>query len=204
MKKNGFIYTFLKAGFALALSAGLFFAAFSFAKDAMIPEGKPYSMKDKIKEKKGEKKSSVALITAGWVEKICIGASENLIKAKLDTGAAVSSIDAQVIKFYKKDDKKYVLYRVTFDEGGTETFKSEVLRYTRIKARTGEKPIRRPVVMMKFKIGDHELYEEVNLADREHFVYPVLIGRNMLEGNIIVDSAATFKVKTRCKSADAE
>lgn len=213
-KMKAFI-TFTMTRLAVACVVGGLSLGFGLAeaKSAIIPEGKPYALREQGMRKPNmfskkspsrAKKSDADPVTAGWVEKICIGDSDNPVKAKLDTGAAVSSVDAEIIKYYKKNGKKYILYRINFGEGVTETFKSKVTRHTRIKSRAGEKSIRRPVVMMKFKIGKYELYEEVNLADREGFVYPVLIGRNMLEGNIIVDSSETFKLKTSCKLSDAE
>ena len=48
---------------------------------------------------------------------------------------------------------------------------------------------RRLVVMMNIKIGKETLTVPFSLADRENFNYPVLIGRNILTGRAIVDTA---------------
>ena len=58
--------------------------------------------------------------------------------------------------------------------------------------------IRRPVVMTEFRIGDSVIREEINLANRDHFSYPLLIGRNVLRNHFAVDSSKTFVTKTNC------
>lgn len=135
----------------------------------------------------------------GWVEKVTLSGSDHTVKAKLDSGAKTSSVDAEIIKTFKRDGKKYVLYRVLLDDEVAETYESRIVRWVRIKDKKGGF-IRRPVVKMQFCIGRKKLKGEVSLAERGHFIYPVLIGRNMLEkGKILVDTSKTFLAKPQCK-----
>jgi hypothetical protein len=98
-----------------------------------------------------------------------------------------------MIKFKFKDGKK-----------NKEVFERPIVRWVRIKSREGA-DIRRPVVRMKFCIAGRWIEEEVNLADREDFNYPVLIGRNMLkEGKFAVDSSATFTAEPSCATQEAQ
>ncbi len=46
---------------------------------------------------------------------------------------------------------------------------------------------RRYVVKMRFKIGNQELIKNFSLANRDRFEYQVLIGRNVIYGNAVVD-----------------
>lgn len=162
-------------------------------KRTIIPEGKPYY----ISHNKTEKTTKA--LKVGWLEKICVSDINFPFLAKLDTGALTSSINAKIIKKFKRDDKSFVLYRLMDDNKQSDVFESEITRYTRIKNKTGEEGlIRRPVVMMTFKIGNREVQEEVNLADRGHFNYSVLIGRNMLAGNFAVDALHIKTLKTKC------
>lgn len=134
----------------------------------------------------------------GWVEKITLSDSSHTIKAKLDSGAKTSSVDAEIIKTFTRDGKKIALYRVMLDDNVTETYESRLIRWVRIKDKKGGY-IRRPVVRMHFCIGKKTLKGEVSLAERGHFIYPVLIGRNMLEkGNILVDTSRTFIIEPKC------
>ena len=162
-------------------------------KRTVIPEGKPYHISH------NKKPQATKALKVGWIEKICVSDINFPFLAKLDTGALTSSINAKIIKKFKRDDKLFVLYRLIDDNKQSDVFESEITRYTRIKNKIGEdEPIRRPVVMMKFKIGNREVEEEVNLADRDHFNYSVLIGRNMLAGNFAVDALHVKTLKTKC------
>ena len=59
--------------------------------------------------------------------------------------------------------------------------KKKIERYVRIKKKHSEDFIRRPVVKMEFCIAGIIMEDEVNLAERDSFIYDLLIGRNMLE-----------------------
>lgn len=136
----------------------------------------------------------------GWVEHIHIDGAKYPVKAKLDTGARTSSIDARIVKIFQKDnDKKdWVVYRVLMDDNKEETFENQITRWVKIKTKT-KKFIRRPVVKMNFCIGVTNIEGEVNLADRSHFIYPVLVGRNMLTKNVVVDVSKKFTTSPKCK-----
>ncbi len=137
-------------------------------------------------------------VIMGWVEKVTILTSDHTVKAKLDSGAKTSSVDAEIIKVFKRDGKRYVLYRVMLDDDVSETYESRLVRWVRIKKKDGGYQ-RRPVVKMQFCLGKRTVRGEVSLAERGHFIYPVLIGRNMLEkGNILVDTSKTFLSKPKC------
>lgn len=137
----------------------------------------------------------------GWVERVQVGTLDFTPAAKLDSGAKTSSIDAEIIRTFKENDQEYIVFRVSFDEkeGGEQIFEAPITRWVRIKRKGGDKDyIRRPVVEMTFCIGGDRIKEEVNLSDREHFTYPILIGRNMLKDNILIDSSKTFTHSPSC------
>jgi hypothetical protein len=184
-----------------------FFLAISFAslvllteqthaadRTRLVPEAKPYNIK---KETKSDTKMTVQNI--GWVENVCIGDLELKLKAKLDTGASTSSVNADIIKTVKRGDKRYVFYRIVDGDLKSDVIEAQLTRYTLIKPKMEDNDkIRRPVVMTEFRIGDKVIREEVNLANREHFAYPLLIGRNVLRNNFAVDSSKTFSIRTQC------
>lgn len=134
----------------------------------------------------------------GWVENVRVGDINTTLKAKLDPGARTSSIDADVIRTFERDGQEYVLFRVDFN-GEEETFEAPVIRWANIRSRQEGETFRRPVIEMTLCIGDQNITGEINLAERGHFNYPVLIGRNALQkGNILVDSSATFQHSPSC------
>jgi hypothetical protein len=148
-------------------------------------------------------------VIVGWVEKVHIDALDTVFKAKLDTGATTSSIDATIIKLVepadnaKDDDHGKVIFSITDDSGKKRILERKVKRYVRIKKKLGGW-IRRPVVTMAFCVAGQKIVDEVNLADRENFIYPVLIGRNMMrEGKFVIDASKTFTSEAKCDTPDA-
>ncbi len=169
----------------------------SYAKDStkIVPEAKPYNIK-----KDTTKDNKIIMKNVGWVENVCIGDLELQLKAKMDTGASTSSVNADIIKIVKRGDKRFVFYRIIDGDLSSDVIEAQLTRYTLIKPKMEDdgSKIRRPVVMTEFRIGDSVIREEVNLANREHFAYPLLIGRNVLRNHFAVDSSKTFVTKTRC------
>ncbi len=133
----------------------------------------------------------------GWLETASIPAVKDHARAKLDTGAKTSSINAEIIKIFKRDKEQYVLFRVDLDKKHEVTLERKIVRWTKIKSKEGM-PIKRPVVIMSLCIGNQLLKGETNLADRDHFNYPILIGRNMLNTQLIVDVSRVFTTKPTC------
>jgi hypothetical protein len=144
--------------------------------------------------------------TVGWVEKAKIPGVEKEVKAKLDTGATTTSINAEILEKPDKNSESGGMIKFRFQDGkkNGEVFERPIVRWVQIKSREGA-DIRRPVVRMKFCIAGRWIEEEVNLADREDFNYPVLIGRNMLkEGKLAVDSSATFTAEASCATQEVQ
>tara|TARA_B100000989_G_C19481360_1_gene445293 strand:- start:704 stop:1228 length:525 start_codon:yes stop_codon:yes gene_type:complete len=144
-------------------------------------------------------------ILVGYVEKVQVSNVDVVLKAKMDTGAKTSSIDADILDIRKDDDKEIVVFSVEDADGNIKTLEREIARWVRIKRKGGEGTIRRPVITMHFCIGEQVIDEEVNLANREGFIYPVLVGRNMMEhGNLAVDPSKTFTSKPHCETETTE
>jgi hypothetical protein len=140
----------------------------------------------------------------GWVEPISISDVGAVVQAKLDTGAKTSSIDANIIDIRKSGEKTKdstgdtVVFAVTLDTGTIKTFERPVHRYVRIKKRGGG-TLRRPVITMTFCIADRKVEEEVNLANREGFIYPVLVGRNMMaDADLMIDPGVRRLSRPSC------
>lgn len=141
----------------------------------------------------------------GWVEEIGISEVGSVVRAKLDTGAKTSSIDAEIIDIRKTGKAidgtttgDTVVFSVAMEKGNKKTFERSVNRYVRIKKKGGGY-IRRPVITMNFCIADRAVSEEVNLANREGFIYPVLVGRNMMQhADLVIDAGKTFITRPTC------
>ncbi len=103
----------------------------------------------------------------GLVEKIkLIGEKSVDAIALFDTGAKLTSID---IKLASKAQL------------------GPIVRITQVKNPSFNKLIKRPVVRAKIKIKDKIFDVDVNIQDRSHMTFPVIIGRNIITGNFIID-----------------
>lgn len=137
----------------------------------------------------------------GWVEWARLPDVNEDTRAKLDTGAKTSSLNANVIKTFKRDGKEFVLFRIDLNRKyreGDKPIEREITRWANIKMKDG-KLQKRPVVSMNFCIDHHMFDGEMTLAKRDTFNYSVLVGRNMLSGAFAVDVSRTFTTKPRCK-----
>lgn len=144
-------------------------------------------------------------IALGWLEFVRIQDADIRMDAKLDTGAKTSSIHAEILSAPdrkseedEEDEEKVVVFRISNEKGDERTIEADLVRWAAIKKKSGG-VLYRPVVIMDFCIGGNLLSGEVTLADRGHFNYEVLVGRNMLEaGDIVVDPSEIYTDKSRC------
>ena len=145
--------------------------------------------------------STPARFIAGWVEKVTVLPAGDLIKAKLDTGAKTSSINAGKIERFKKNGESWVRFELRYDtvdgENRTVPLERPLERRVRIKEHDGDHDSRL-VVALDFCINAQRHRAQFSLVDRGDFVYPMLLGRRFLENVALIDPAATFEAKAGC------
>ena len=73
-----------------------------------------------------------------------------------------------------------------------------VVAWRTIKSTEGASE-RRPVVELEICLGPKQLRTQITLNDRSQLEYPVLIGRNTLDGNFIVDVSRSNVVSPHCQ-----
>ena len=142
----------------------------------------------------------------GKVEWVRFAGHKEKIKTKLDTGAYISSLNALDIDMYEKDGKPWVKFTVVHKKYDISIqMDKPIIRITKIKNRTGEingpekvTVERRPVVSLNLCVGDKLVETEVNLVDRSHFVYPMLLGvETIIEMNGVVDPSRKFTARSK-------
>lgn len=140
----------------------------------------------------------------GYVEYIYLQPWGLKLKARLDTGAKTSSIYAVDIVPFEKDDEEWVSFTMPFDQDldvDPVHIEKPVARSTLIK-RKRAKSVRRYVIEFDICLNGRMLTTEFTLADREGFLYSVLLGRNTLKGNAIVDPAEAFLSTGKCQGSE--
>lgn len=143
----------------------------------------------------------------GRYEIVQIEELENVpIKAKIDTGAYTASLNAVNISYYEKEGEDWVRFTPVIDNKELITRELPLHKVSRIKQRVEEgddsddiASAKRPVVEMQVCIGNIKRVIEVNLTNRGHFNYPLLIGAKALrEFGALVDANREYMADPAC------
>lgn len=127
-------------------------------------------------------------------KKLVIGEQEEVyfpvldlsLEARVDTGATTTSVDAREIVGFERDGKKWVRFEMYKKDGTIIKVKRPVIKKIKVKRHGGEGQ-ERYVVKMRLNISSKSYFVEVSLTDRSQYKLPVLVGRNFLKGNLVVD-----------------
>jgi len=172
------------------------------------------SLKNKEKHRAGHVPASLTLVLFSLLfimfmaegshasEKLHIGTVEDVmllpwgivIPARVDTGASSSSLDARDIKIKGNT----VTFKLAPQYSGIELSLPIVKRKTIRSAEAREK---RVVVELEICIASKRLPVKVNLNDRSGVQYPMLLGRNVLMNNFVIDCAQTKCTVPDCPGA---
>jgi hypothetical protein len=121
-------------------------------------------------------------------EKMTIGEVEDVIlmpwgvrlPARIDTGAATSSLDARELNV-KNNMAEFRLPK----KYGSLQLRLPVVEWQKI--RSADFRERRPVVEITFCMGPKLIRAQVTLNNRSTVSYPLIIGRNVLKDKFVVD-----------------
>jgi hypothetical protein len=139
------------------------------------------------------------LIILGWAENVVLTDPGFRLRAKLDTGAETSSLDARIIKKFRQGGKRWVRFAITNPKTGEEhVLVRQRVRTIGVVQHEGINQVR-PTVVLQMCVADRLLDVEVSLVDRSEFTYRLLLGRSALEPFALIDPSATFLSRPRCK-----
>jgi len=132
-------------------------------------------------------------------EKIMVGAVEEVIllpwgvrlPARIDTGAAKSSLDSRELAI--RDNM--VEFRLPEQYGGLQ-LRLPIIEWRDVLSPYGRE--RRPVVELEFCIGSKRIRNKVNLTNRSMVKYPLILGRNFLRGKFVVDVKRSKMLPPNC------
>ena len=137
----------------------------------------------------------------GWVEKATLQPWDIEVKAKLDSGALTSSLDARDIELFEQDDEEWVRFRLKLeDQASGEVFSDQIERplYRELAVRGAGGRDERPVVLLEVCMGDTIYEEQFSLRDREEMNYPLLLGRRTISHLGMLDVRETFLQDPEC------
>ncbi|MBK1874181.1 ATP-dependent zinc protease [Marinobacter sp. 1-3A] len=150
-----------------------------------IPAQKACPATDRSKGRADRLKGKVIV---GEVENFYLAGPGLIYKARIDSGAETSSIDARNITRFERDGSNWVRFDVPVP--GTKDFvtlEKEISRRVKVIQASADGAERRVVVELQFSIGDHQQVAEFTLSDRSNLTYQALIGRNVLRDVMLID-----------------
>jgi hypothetical protein len=136
-------------------------------------------------------------MTLGEVEDVILLPWGVKLPARIDTGAATSSLDARELSV--KDNMAE--FRLPEMYGGLQ-LRLPVIGWQKI--RSADFRERRPVVEITFCIGPKSIRAQVTLNNRATVTYPLIIGRNVLKDKFVVDCMKSNCLPPTCKEAPSQ
>jgi ribosomal protein S6--L-glutamate ligase len=117
------------------------------------------------------------------------------IKAKVDTGAKTSALHAYFIEPFATAGRRMVRFGVHPIPGRNDVAvqcTAEVIDHREVTSSNGERELRY-VIRTELKLGDRTWPIELTLANRETMSYRMLIGRQAIQDDMLVDPATSFR-----------
>ncbi|KGY12848.1 ATP-dependent Zn protease [Vibrio tubiashii] len=134
-------------------------------------------------------------IVLGEVEKVRIDAIKQSFDARVDTGAATSSLNAVDIEQFERNGKNWVRFHLSNGDqelNDTNWIEAPIVRFVKIRQSTNEKVERRAVVELWVKLGKIHEKAQFTLADRSQMSHPVLLGREFIRDIALVDVSKQY------------
>jgi hypothetical protein len=131
----------------------------------------------------------------GETEWIYLAPPGHHYKARVDSGAAVSSLSARDITEFERNGKPWIRFMLQHDDEVTTPLQVEakVVRYIRIRQASADGLERRPVIRLRVNLGDNLQQDaEFSLTDRSDMTYPILLGRGFLRDVTLIDVGKQF------------
>lgn len=131
----------------------------------------------------------------GSIEMVEFEQINQSFEARIDTGAATSSLNAVDIQEFERNGKKWVRFNLSSDkEENAEPvwMEAPLIRYAKVRQSNTDKAERRAVIELWIKLGDIREKAQFTLADRSHMTHAVLLGREFIKDIALVDVSKTY------------
>lgn len=139
----------------------------------------------------------------GWIERATLFPNDITLAVKVDTGAKTSSLHCECITPVEHNGQKWVSFSVKGEDGDISRIVKPIVRMATVKRHFGQKQ-ERYVVRLGLCLGTVYREEEVTLVDRSGLQYAMLVGRNFLKKDFLVDPEGTYLTPPNCKDAPFE
>ena len=140
--------------------------------------------------------SDPSRLIVGWQEWVALpDLGLPALKAKIDTGAKTSALHTHFIEPYGTGRRLKVRFAVRPSPESSDleiAASADVVDRREVLSSNGV-PELRYVIMTTLRIGGREWPIEVTLTNRERMAYRMLIGRQAIRSDMLVDCGASFR-----------
>ncbi|MGY5453109.1 ATP-dependent zinc protease family protein [Agarivorans sp. MS3-6] len=161
---------------------------------AIVPA--PVAVNSKSSAQSCNKQSAYKLgnkTVLGESEWVSLQGQNQAFQARIDTGAATSSLNATNIVKFERDGKNWVRFNLRHKTIDSDIMvERPVIRTAEVTQASTNTIDKRPVVSMLVKLGPISENAQFTLTDRSHLSYPVLLGRSFLRDISVVDISQKF------------
>jgi hypothetical protein len=147
----------------------------------------------------------------GIVEHVILLDANIALTAKLDTGSDMSSLSAEDIQIFEKNQRMWAQFSVTSPQTNEKVeLIKPIIRLINIKKRSDEmitehaiQSTSRPVIAISIRLANANKTILCNLVDRQKFRFPMLLGADALKKfNVIVDVSQTATIQKNSPALD--
>lgn len=134
-------------------------------------------------------------IVLGEIEKITIDTLKQTFDARVDTGAATSSLNAVDIEQFERNGKEWVRFHLSDGEKTLDPehwIEAPILRFVKIRQANSDDIQRRAVIELWAQVGKIHEKVQFTLADRSQMSLPVLLGREFIRDIAVVDVSRQY------------
>lgn len=134
-------------------------------------------------------------LIAGWREWAQLPELRvEMIKVKIDTGAKTSALHAfevSTFTYMGRDCVQFDIHPIQDNDYITHTCICPIVDYRWIRSSTGHSQ-KRIIIHTTLKMGEFSNLIELSLANRDEMGFRMLVGRNALKKNLLVDPSHSF------------
>jgi|SRR6185312_9546280 len=134
------------------------------------------------------------LVTLGWRERLALPQlGIGVLKAKLDTGARSSSLHVDTLETFQRDGATWLRFSLHPGRRQPLAVRCEAPALDRrLVTDTGGRRTRRWFIRSEVELAGRRFNVDINLTDRRHMLFPLLLGRSALIGRFVIDPSLSY------------
>lgn len=138
-------------------------------------------------------------VVIGWLESVdFVEWGIRILSAKVDTGARTSALHVEDMEFLPDDYASFDVVLSRRDAGRRKRIVAKICRWGKVRSSNGDYSFR-CFVRTYIRIGTVEKEIELSLVSREKMTYRMLLGREALEKDFVIDVGRRKKASAPVK-----